>query len=363
MSSGRLSLELLRWLVAWWLLWRIPRPAPLRSDVPNSRSYTVVIPARNEEGNLTQLLPSLEGVADVIVVDDHSTDATAAVALRFGVQVVSPPELADGWTGKAWACAAGASAARGDRLVFLDADVVVEPGGLDRVLGEHERAGGLLSVQPWHQTERPYEQLSAFFNLIAPMSVDAFTPLGRRLRPTGAFGPCLVIDRDLYASSGGHGAPEVRGAVLDDVGMARAVRRVGGAVHLFGGRDSMRFRMYPEGLAQLTEGWTKNFAGGAAGTRPLTLVLVLAWVSGLIASTVALGPGDLELGPAAAVYSAYVIQLAVLLRRVGRFGWLTAALFPIPLAFFLFVFLRSALLTFVRREVRWRGRSISTRSR
>lgn len=364
MSSGRLSLELLRWLVAWWLLWRIPRPAPVKSGAPPSRSsFTVVIPARNEEENLARLLPSLEHGADVIVVDDHSSDATSTVAREFGVQVVSPPALPEGWTGKAWACASGASVATGERLVFLDADVVVEPGGMDRVLAEHERSGGLLSVQPWHSAERPYEQLSAFFNLIAPMSVDAFTPLGRRLRPTGAFGPCLVVDRDLYAASGGHGAPEVRGAVLDDVGMARAVRRAGGQVRLLGGRGSLRFRMYPEGIAQLTEGWTKNFAGGAAGTRPLTLVLVLAWVSGLIASTVALGPGDLDLGPAAAVYSAYVIQLAVLLRRVGRFGWLTAALFPIPLAFFLLVFLRSALLTFVRREVRWRGRAISTRSR
>ncbi len=366
MSSGRLSLELLRWLVAWWLLWRIPQPSQRQSAPAPAGSYSIVVPARNEEENLARLLPSLAGVAEraqIIVVDDHSTDGTADVAKGFGVTVVSPPELPEGWTGKAWACATGASIATGDRIVFLDADVVVEDDGIDRVLDEHARLGGLVSVQPWHRPERPYEQLSAFFNLVAPMSVDAFTPLGRRRRPTGAFGPCLVLDRELYHRCGGHGAPEVRGAVLDDVGMARAVHRAGASVHLFGGAGALRFRMYPHGLAQLIEGWTKNFAGGAAGTRPLTLLLVLAWISGLISAAYALGPTDLSLAPAAAIYAAYVAQLTLLFRRIGRFGVLTAALFPIPLAFFLVVFLRSILLTFVRREVQWRGRAISTRPR
>lgn len=219
-----------------------------------------------------------------------------------------------------------------------------------------------MSVQPWHDTRRPYEQLSAFFNLIALLSVDAFTPLGRRIRPTGAFGPCLVVGRATYDASGGHADRRVRGAVLDDVEFARAVQRAGGSVTLFGGRGTLRFRMYPEGIGQLVEGWTKNFAGGAAGTRPLTLLLVLAWVSGLIASTYALLPStDLDLAPASAVYAAYVVQLLVLFRRVGRFGPVTAALFPVPLIFFLGVFLRSAVLTFVKGEVRWRGRALSTR--
>lgn len=307
------------------------------------------MPARNEADNLTRLLPSLAGLdADVVVVDDASTDGTAEVAQARGARVVDPGLLPDGWTGKAWACAAGARGATGDRLVFLDADVVVEPGGLDRVLAEHDAAGGLLSVQPWHAVERPYEQLSAFFNLIAPMSVDAFTPLGRRVRPTGAFGPCLVVDRHAYEASGGHGHPDVRGAVLDDVALARAFP---GPVTLLGGRGSIRFRMYPHGPGQLVEGWTKNFAGGAAGTRPLTLLLVLVWMSGLIGAVVDRQP---------LLYAAYVVQLLVLLRRVGRFSPLVALAYPLPLAFFIGVFVRSLVLTYVRRRVGWRGRTIRT---
>lgn len=333
------------------LLWHVPTPRRGRERRSADRP-PIVVPARDEEANLGRLLPSLAGW-DVVVVDDGSADATAAVARANGATVVDPGPPADGWTGKAWACAAGASAASAsspasERLVFLDADVVVEPGGLDRILAEHDDVGGLLSVQPWHAVERPYEHLSAFFNLIAPMSIDAFTPLGRRLRPTGAFGPCLVVDRETYEVAGGHGADDVRGAVLDDVALARAL---GPPTTVLGGRGSIRFRMYPHGLATLVEGWTKNFAGGAAGTRPVTLLLVLVWMSGLIGVVVERQP---------LLYGAYVVQLLVLLRRVGRFSPLVALLYPIPLAFFVGVFLRSLVLTFGRRRVRWRGRTLPT---
>jgi 4,4'-diaponeurosporenoate glycosyltransferase len=344
-SSSRFAFEAVRWAIGWWLLWRMPRPVGSAS----TDGVTVVVPARDEADNLARLLPTLAGL-DVVVVDDGSTDGTAGVAGRHGgVHVVTADPPPEGWTGKAWACATGAAAAsQAERLVFLDADVVVERGGLQRVLAEHDRLGGLVSVQPWHAVERPYEHLSAFFNLIAPMAVDAFTPLGRRLRPTGAFGPCLVLDRDLYERIGGHGNDCVRGAVLDDVELARAAQQAGERVHLFAGRGSLRFRMYAGGFRQLVEGWTKNFAGGAAGTRPLTLLLVVAWMSGLIAAPV---------DRAVLVYLAYVVQLHVLLRRVGSFGP-TALVYPIPLAFFVAAFLRSALLTFVRRRVTWRGRTI-----
>jgi 4,4'-diaponeurosporenoate glycosyltransferase len=349
-STARIAFEALRWGLGWWLLWRTPSP----KGEAELTGMSVVIPARDEADNLRRLLPSLPaGVGEVLVVDDGSTDGTATVAREHGATVVVPGEPPAGWTGKACACWQGAAyATTAQRLVFLDADVVLEPGGLEGALAEHDRHGaGLVSVQPWHATERPHEQLSAFFNLIAPMSVDAFSP--RRARPTGAFGPCLVIDRATYERSGGHGAERVRGAVLDDVQLARAIQDAGGAVRLFLGRHvGMTFRMYSHGLKQLTEGWTKNFAGGAAGTRPLTLVLVVLWLSGAIAAIVT----------SPVLYVAYAVQLAIQLRRVGRFSPLTAALYPIPLAFFVAVFLRSLVRTFVRRQVTWRGRTIRTRT-
>ena len=124
----------------------------------------------------------------------------------------------------------------------------------------------------------------------------------------------------------------------------------------------VRFRMYPGGLAQLVEGWTKNISSGAASVRPTTALLVAAWLAAV--TTGALAPvgvvaGGVEVAWSAAVYVAVALQLWWMLRRLGSFGWPTAALFPVPLVFFLAVFARSALLTLLRRRVRWRGRDVA----
>src|SRR3954451_17679201 len=144
----------LRLLAGGALLWRIPRPP---STAASHEPCAIVIPARNEASVLPSLLDSLRDELrpgdQLIVVDDDSSDDTAGVASRGGAIVVSAPPLPDGWTGKTWACATGARTATADTLVFLDADVTVVPGGLDRVLGAHDH--GLLSVAPYHLTKRP----------------------------------------------------------------------------------------------------------------------------------------------------------------------------------------------------------------
>jgi 4,4'-diaponeurosporenoate glycosyltransferase len=358
----------LRLLAGCWLLWRIARPGPVAPGFVRP-ACSIVVPARDEAHVLPDLLasvlPQLGARDELVIVDDHSTDGTASVARAAGAQLVEAPDLPEGWTGKALACATGATAARNDTLVFLDADVRVLAGGLDRVLSAHAREvpDGLLSVQPHHEVRRPYERLSALFNVVAMMGTDAFTPFGLRRRPAGAFGPCLVTTRDAYASVGGHAS--VASAVLDDVALAKGYQRAGRRVVCLGGRGALSFRMYPSGVRQLVEGWSKNLAGGADAARRITVLLVVAWVSVLIQAAwwfgrlaaTGSGPGG---SPwfAVAVYAAVVAQLVWMLRRVGTFGWITALFYPVPLVFFLAVFVRSAFLTVVRRKVPWKGREL-----
>jgi 4,4'-diaponeurosporenoate glycosyltransferase len=340
------SVELLLvpgWLAGAWLMWRLP-PLGRRSS---EAAASVIVPCRDEESRLPALLASLRAQQpppiEVIVVDDGSTDGTAAVARAGGARVVTAPALPDGWVGKSWACACGAREARGEVLVFLDADVTLaSPDVVGRLAAEAARRGGLVSVQPYHRTERPYERLSAYFSLVALMGVDAFSPLRGRIAPSGAFGACLACRREEYESAGGHHA--VRAEIVEDLALSRRFART----TLFAGRRDLAFRMYPGGPAQLLEGWTKNVAAGAAAVRPFTSILIAAWITASL-----LAPRH------AWSYAAFAAQLAVLLARVGRFGWLTAALFPVPLAFFVAVFARSAFLLFVRRRVRWRGRDVA----
>src|SRR5690606_29153987 len=112
---------------------------------------------------------------EVLVVDDGSEDATAAVAAQHGARVIGPGAPPPGWTGKAWACQRGAEEASGDLLVFLDADTVLEhPGALGGLIDLHRQHGGLVSVQPHHHTESAHEQLSAHFNVVAVLASGAF---------------------------------------------------------------------------------------------------------------------------------------------------------------------------------------------
>lgn len=360
------------------LAWRMHRLGP---PAERPRTVSVVVPARDEEHTLPELLRSLDAAAgagvtsagtnvaevtfEVIVVDDGSTDATAEVARTRGATVLSAGAPPPGWLGKPWACHRGAGAATGEVLVFLDADVEVGPGALDRLVGELDARGGLVSVQPFHRTVRPYEELSAYFNAVAVMGVGAAVPsfAGRAVTPTGAFGPCLATSVEDYRRVGGHAA--VAGRLLDDVHLGRAYLAHGLPVTCRVGGDDVRFRMYPAGFAQLVEGWSKNVALGAVGTKPWAAIGAAAWVatSAAVAFATMTGLGR-WVGGGSVPWSALVGWAVVaahlwwVVRRLGTFRWWTAAAFVVPLAAFMAIFARSALLTVVRRRVRWRGRTV-----
>ncbi len=355
------------WLVGW-LLWGRPRrlgtEAVASTDDGPGRT-TVIIPARNEAEVLPLLLGDLAADPDprrrIVVVDDHSDDGTGAVAASFvGVEVVEAPKLPDGWTGKSWACHVGVHRLdHGDHdvIVFLDADVRVQAGAVAEAAALARQQRGIVSVQPFHATEQPYEQLSLLPNIVSLLGTGAGY---HRQPPTGVFGPLLATPIIDYRAVGGHAA--VPDAVAEDVALGVRYRDEDLPVTIWLGGDQVRFRMYPQGVRQLAEGWTKNMAIGA-GAVPLhrslgsfwwiaaagSAFLSLSWVPGNdgVSATVGL-----------ALYALFAIQFWILGRAAGRFGPLTALAFPLPLVTFMGLFVRSTWRLRVRRSVRWRGRTI-----
>lgn len=359
---------LLPWSLAFVFLGRLRACPPLAGRMAEPR-VSVIIPARNEESRLPPLLQSLR-VQDypdfeVIVVDDDSTDGTAALARAAGATTLTLHALADGWLGKPRACWEGAHQASGDLLVFLDADTQLEPSGLRRIVATHARYGGLVSIQPYHQMRRPYERLTAFFFIIMMGSIRSFTLAGAAVPANGSFGACQVCSREDYFRVGGHRL--VRREIVDDVALAREMGRRGVPAHNFIGEGVIRFRMYPGGFRDLAEGWTKNFAHGAMRTDPLMLVMTVAWVSAAIAVLDAIRGWAVH-GVTGWViagligYGAYVWQIWWLLRRLGNYGVLTALTYPVSLLVFVAVFVRSLFMTLVMNSVRWKGRSIPVRT-
>ncbi len=348
------------WLAGWVVLGRL-RPCRARSDATvTAGNLSVIIPARNEEHNLPILLRSLAEQSvkprEIIVVDDSSTDRTADIARQFSARVVTSQPLPEGWRGKTWACHQGARAAGGDALLFLDADTYFEPEGLKLVLSEFQALeSGVLSVAPHHAVHKFYEQFSAFFNLVMHSASTAFTLFGNAVTTRGLFGPLLLIRRTDYEHAGGF--ESVKGRILETFYFAQQLRAAGVPLHCRVGRGAFSIRMYPHGWRDMIEGWTRGFASGAGATPPLVLLLVIAWMTGLMLPLVGLAFGQaalLWLG----VYALCVVQLAWMLPRVGRFNALTAMLYPAALIFYFAVFARSLVRSRRRQMVEWKGRQI-----
>ncbi len=324
------------------------RAAPMRErlDAIRRPSLSILIPARNEAHNLPILLQSLAAQSlqpsEVIVVDDASSDGTDRIAHAFGASVVSPGPLPDGWRGKTHACHCGAQVATGELLVFVDADVRFEqPDGLRRLVDAWP--GGAYSLCPWHAVETPVEHLSFFFNLNMVVGTA----------PDGLFGPLLLIDRDSYQRCGGH--ERVRDKVLEHFRMAHHARELGIPVASAAGRGIVSFRMYPRGLADLVEGWTKGFASGVGQVSLRWMVVISAWLTGLMLVPV----GYIVSGWAFEWMALHLVawaQLVGFARRIGDFRWWWAPLYPVALVFFFGLFARSACRS--GRTVTWKGREI-----
>jgi cellulose synthase/poly-beta-1,6-N-acetylglucosamine synthase-like glycosyltransferase len=330
-------------------------------------AVSVIVPARNEEACLGPCLQSLATQAgvtlEIIVVDDHSTDRTREIALSFSnqqVRVIEAAPLPPGWTGKNNAVTAGSRAARGEWLLFTDADTIHLPGSLALSLEEAKRHdASLLSYSP--------EQIVKSFWEKAIMPV-IFAELAASYRPSqvsdpnspaaAANGQYILITREAYDAVGGHAA--VAANLLEDVALARAVKQSGRKIFFRYAADAVQTRMY-RSFAQLREGWTKNLAllfptpARLATLRTIEFVLIAA--SAAIAVSATLRGRE---QPAAAAGILAGIVYALFLKRIRRahFSWDADVFAFLGLPLFSYLLLRSKS-AHATGKVPWKGRKYS----
>jgi glycosyltransferase involved in cell wall biosynthesis len=336
--------------------WRAPA-APGRARWPDT---SVLVPARDEAHRLPAALAGLlaQDVTEIVVLDDQSSDATAAVVQHAAradprVRLVpgTPPQ--PGWTGKNWACHQLAAAARGDLLVFCDADVLLAAGALEacwmQMCAQHAE---VFSVFPRQHTATWGERL------LVPLIDDAllaFLPhcLLRLPVPSAATanGQLLVFRRSAYGVLGGHAA--VAGDMTEDLALARRTRRAALRLGLALGGELVSARMY-SGYWESVAGFGKSLRA-AHGGHDTALALTATWH--LLAYTVPwLAWRRSRAWRAAAALG--LAQRVLVNAKTGRGAPGEAVLTPVtPLAA-----LPVYALAF-RRSARWKGRSYPDRRR
>lgn len=346
-------------------------PALPPAPAPPGQGVAALIPARNEAARIEPLLEGLvhnaAALAQVVVLDDHSTDGTAEVVRAYGprlpqLEVHAAAALPAGWAGKCWACAQAAERARTPWLLFLDADVAPAPGLVAALVGHAEAQGlQLLSVMPRLELGSFAERLvlPAFIAMI-----HALYPLPSvedpRSKLAFANGQVLLISREAYLALGGHGA--VRGSILEDTELGQLAKRRGLRVAVREAPALCRVRMYT-GWESLAEGLTKNAVAGLRSGGPRALGV------GLRQATVAFAPllglllglrerSPVVLGASAAALLLTAGSMALVSRRRFGLGLHLGLLGPLGLAVYFGLTARAALRLVSGRGVSWKGRRV-----
>jgi 4,4'-diaponeurosporenoate glycosyltransferase len=191
--------------------------------------------------------------------------------------------------------------------------------------------------------KKGYEKLSAFFNIVAMGGMRAFTIMGDRIKPLGAFGPCMVCSREDYFAVGGHSHERVRGEILESLALGKEFLSANRDVRCYGGKGSISFRMYPAGLPSLIEGFSKGFGTGANALSLGSLLMMVCWIFGCCSVSKAShsSPHSRGHGGASLVgTSGRPLRAANPLDAPEnrKLRVLTALFFQVPLVFFVFVF-------------------------
>jgi len=333
------------------------------SGVKCSLKISVIIPARNEEINLPLILQDLKNqnfpIYEIICVDDESVDDTAKIAQSFGVKLIKITDKPADWTGKSWACQKGANSATGELLLFLDADVRLGPDAISSLIKTYEENKCVVSVAPYHMTNKFYEQFSLFFNLIQIPANATSTLI--KFKNAGLYGPVILIHKETYLSVEGHNS--AKNSIVDDLALGEKLTQKGHSFKLFLGASDISFRMYSGGFSDLLHGWTKNYATGALKTQPLLFLFIFVWVASCISTIILpiqaiITNNWLYLFIFIFAYAFWVLEINRISRKIGHFKPYTPFCFPLYMAVFLYVFLISFIKKFFHLNVIWKDRKI-----
>jgi chlorobactene glucosyltransferase len=345
---------------------------PVDGDAP---LVSIIVPARNESVNISvcvaSLLNSVYPRMEIIVVDDGSVDGTDDIVrilvehAKGRLRLVEGQALPDGWLGKPWACWQGYCEARGELLLFTDADTRHDDTLLGHAVGALQKHGvDLVSVMPRQLMGSFWERLilPQIFTVLS-MRYHDLDRINRTTRPKDviANGQFILVRREAYERVGGHEA--LRDEVVEDQQLAQRMVAAGRRIFIAHAHDVMDTRMY-RSLHGIVEGWTKNLALGSRRAAPAWIAPAVPWMIALfLAVTWVLPPVTLVLSlftwvhPSLLAWSIVATGFSLLFWLVVHI-WMKVPLlftlgYPVGAAVTTGLFVRSALRG---ERVEWKGR-------
>lgn len=336
---------------------------------------SVLIPARNEAANIERCVRSLLAQdyanLEIRVLDDQSTDETYAIVDRLRrehpkrtLRVLRGKELPEGWMGKCHACQQLADQARGDYLLFTDADTEHAPGAVSGAVAAAEELGAaFVTALPRQEAVTLGERL---FQPLLPYDVLSLLPIewvGKVAAPilSAGSGQFSFFRRTVYDAIGGYAA--IHDQVLEDMEIVRLVKAAGyRAIWLDGGR-AVRCRMY-RSFGDLWRGYSKNLYACYGSSIPLASLGLFCWLAINVLPPVFVGAGLAKrkgrsriILPAATWGLTTAMRLALTKRVYAqRSDWLAALAHPIAAALQGAMTVNSARWSLTGRGISWKGR-------
>jgi chlorobactene glucosyltransferase len=367
------------WLLPYLTLSRLSRRTPNLSDAPagSGRLVSIIIPARNEAATIATVVRSVLETSyspfELLVVDDRSSDRTAAIVESLPpdprLRLIRGEELPEGWYGKPWACLQGYRHARGELLLFTDADTIHQPALLGHAVGalEQEHAA-LVTVSPTQRCVTFWERLvmPQIWFLLALRYHPRTVNRARRASDVIANGQFILTSRTAYEIAGTHAA--VRHEVAEDLALAQTYLAKGLKLHFAFAERLMETRMY-QGLAHLIEGWSKNIYLGGRRSFPdeplrrtlVPVMLVLAMLFWLAPPAVLTAAGvEPAFGRPALAATCLSALFWMLICYGMRIPVLYGLGYPMGALMALYIILKSTWRG--GRRVEWRGRVYSDKS-
>jgi len=342
----------------------LPR-TPIQDDYKEP-FVSIIVPTYNEERNIAICLQSLKNLNytnyEIIVSDGGSTDKTIDIAESMVCKIVVDETVPDGWVGKNWGCHLGYLHAKGEYLLFVDADTEHTPDSLKHFMKiALERNTALLSVFPFQRLQRWWEGINPAFYFASFLTYGGRNSVNNPDKSNSytASGQYMFFKRKDYEAIGGHEA--IKGSIVEDLALARVVKKKLKRLFFIDGTKLVFTRMYPESAMQCWEGWKKCTYPGTKLVQPKRINGALLWFLWGIFAPVAIGLTAVYtkwyfLLIAVLLYVICIITVFIFWNQKGNHLLVTYLFLPLVDIAFCVVLAASAIELTISKKTTWRGR-------